>query len=147
MFKSAGFLSQTTESHIHSFVDGSVTPVESLYANTFHTEAPPGSLTVFRGDSLESRGRGMSWTSYRECAASFAEDGRASVGIRAGIFRAVIPSRAVLAIFGDSREQEIVVNPHMLRGRIERVETVEPDWDEIERQRRDFARVFHLEEG
>jgi hypothetical protein len=32
--------------------------------------------------------------------------------------RAVVPPRAVLAMFGDEREQEIVVNPNMLTGRI-----------------------------
>ena len=36
----------------------------------------------------------------------------------------LVPPRAVLALFGDDREQEVVVNPNMLRGRIEFDETI-----------------------
>jgi hypothetical protein len=122
MFKAAGFLSQTKETQVHH-PDGSVTAVEPLFEITLHTGQPTGPLTVWRGASLESGGRGMSWSEYRECAAKFAGD-PADLGIESGIFEATIPGRAVLAIFGDHREQEIVVNPYMLRGRIRLVERV-----------------------
>lgn len=55
-----------------------------------------------------------------ECAADFAD--KVWPGAEAGIYPAEIPGRAVFDVIGGPREQEIVVNPGMLRGRIVLVE-------------------------
>jgi hypothetical protein len=82
-----------------------------------HVETKPKApLPLWRGASL-TRARGMSWSVHRDCAATFAH-GAAEFGVEAGIFRAVVPPVAMLASLGDEREQEIVVNPNRLRGRI-----------------------------
>ena len=44
--------------------------------------------------------------------------------VDAGVFSATIPVCAVLAVFGDEREQELVVNPNMLRNRVVLDETL-----------------------
>jgi hypothetical protein len=108
LFKAAGFISAGYE--------------KSENAYELHWDQPTEPVTVWRGAALD-RGRGMSWTLHRGCAADFAE-AAARLGFDAGVFRAVVPPRAVLACFGDEREQEIVVNPHMLIHRIELAETI-----------------------
>lgn len=102
-------------------------------------DQPTELVTVWRGAALD-RGRGMSWTVHRECAAEFAE-AASRLGFEAGVFRAVVSPRAVLACFGDEREQEVVVNPNMLTHRIELDETiparelqVQPGWPQSERE-------------
>jgi len=60
----------------------------------------------------------MSWSSYRQCAMEFAQ-GKADVWGAGTLYRATVPGRAVLAQFVDFREQEVAVNPHFLRARIE----------------------------
>lgn len=81
------------------------------------TERPSEPLELWRGAAVATNGRGFSWSVHRECAVEFAE-GVAGVGFDAALFRAVVPPRAMLALFGDWREQEVVVNPNMLRGRV-----------------------------
>ncbi len=44
--------------------------------------------------------------------------------VDAGVFSVTIPVCAVLAVFGDAREQELVVNPNMLRNRVVLDETL-----------------------
>jgi UDP-glucose 6-dehydrogenase len=59
----------------------------------------------------------MSWTFYADCAEQFAVANLVHEDDQPAVFRATIPGRAVLAVFCDEREQEVVVNPHMLRER------------------------------
>jgi hypothetical protein len=59
----------------------------------------------------------MSWSLHRGVATNFA-DGDAAKGIESAVWHATIPARAVLAMFGDERETEVVVNPNMLRARV-----------------------------
>jgi hypothetical protein len=110
MFKAAGFLCRTEE-----WAESGVA-VSPRFEISWTRERPAGQLTVWRGAALSTGDRGMSWTLHRECAADFAN--KVWAGAEAGIYQAEIPGRAVLAVFGDPREQEIVVNPSMLRGRI-----------------------------
>lgn len=135
MFKAAGFLSRTVSSSLH----------QPAFEISLHDGPPTESLIVWRGAALASAGRGMSWSFYPECAAKFAQSAadspRQGHWIEAGVFRATIPGRAVLAVFGDHREQEVVVNPNMLRGRIELVEAVRPSEDALRRRER-LKRMF-----
>jgi hypothetical protein len=112
MFKSAGFVSL--------IVNTRWTPLGGSSVNDrgfdLITEKPTAPVKVWRGASFERRGRGMSWTLERECAVDFAE--RAAPLAESGVFSALVPPRAVLAVFGSSHEQEVVVNPNMLRGRV-----------------------------
>ena len=109
--------------------NGSVEKITTTYPTEL-IEAPPDSPpTIWRGASLTSNARGFSWTQYRECAEEFAQ-GRADRS-PSGLYRAEVPGRAVLAVFGDDREQEFVVNPNMLRGRVQLVATIEPETREV----------------
>lgn len=101
LFKAAGFAVIT---------GGTVSEYEHL------TVKPTEPITVWRGAAL-TNGGGMSWSIHRECARVFAV-GVSREGIESAVFEATIPGRAVLALFGDQREQECVVNPNMLRGRV-----------------------------
>lgn len=89
-------------------------------------DRPEGPLTVWRGASIEDAGRGMSWSVHRACALDFAERILAPVS---GLYMAEVPGRAILAVFGDEREQEVVVNPNMLRGRVTLAQTVETGFE------------------
>ena len=109
MFKAVGFFSVSATVK----VDGS----EVSPAFVHVTERPTEQITVWRGAALSTDGRGMSWSVHREVAETFAE-AEAGFGIDAGVWRATVPGSAVLAMFGDERETEVVVNPNMLRGRI-----------------------------
>ena len=111
LFKAAGFTVVTGETV------GTVAEYEHL------TEKPTEPVTVWRGAAL-TNGRGMSWSTHRECARGFAV-GVSQDGIESAVFEATVPFRSVLALFGDQREQECVVNPNMLRGRV-RVDEVIP---------------------
>lgn len=78
-------------------------------------------VEVYRGAPDRTKGRGMPWSADLAKAQWFA-DRWASRGVSAGLYRAVIPPEAVLAVFFDGRnESEVVVNPNKLRGRVERV--------------------------
>jgi hypothetical protein len=81
----------------------------------------------------------MSWTQYEEVAQSFAQGGADKYGQPSGVFLAKLPGRAVLAMFADEREEEVVVNPNMLRGRVELVRRVDMS-DEAKRRRERHAR-------
>ncbi len=126
MYRAAGFLCQVCEVWTSSD-DGDRKQNPIAYATDLVEEPPLGPVIVWRGASLESRGRGLSWTQYRECGVNFAQAWANVYRVASGLYRAELPGRAVLAIFGDDREQEIVINPNMLRGRIERVTTVDPE--------------------
>jgi len=114
MFKAAGFLSQVAE----------VVGKPSRYATELAETRPTRPLVVWRGASLDSNGRGFSWTQYQECGQGFAQAWADVYQRASGLYRAEVPGRAVLAIFGDDREQEVVVNPNMLKGRVELVATI-----------------------
>ena len=81
---------------------------------------PTEGITVWRGTSIASKGRGMSWTLDRDKVRWFAERWSRTKH-DAAVFEATIPPRAILGSTGfsdESRgEREIIVNPNMLRGR------------------------------
>jgi hypothetical protein len=128
LFRACGFLSQVAE----------VRGITSAFAAS-RRDAPPDTIRIWRGARLESRGRGMSWTQYEEVAQSFAQGGADKYGQPSGVFLAKLPGRAVLAMFADEREEEVVVNPNMLRGRVELVRRVDMS-DEAKRRRERHAR-------
>lgn len=80
-------------------------------------------MTVYRGSSTKSGGRGMSWTLDAQKAKWFAVRRCSFVHEPCGLYRAVVPLTAVLAMLGGP-EREVVVNPNQLRNRVEMVETV-----------------------
>jgi hypothetical protein len=129
LFRASGFLSQVAE----------VRGITSPFAASLR-DAPPDTITVWRGARLESGGRGMSWTQYEDCAQNFAQVGADTHRQPSGVFLAKLPGRAVLAMFADEREEEVVVNPNMLRGRVELVRRVDMS-DEATRRRKRLARL------
>jgi hypothetical protein len=123
LFRASGFLSQVAQ----------VRGITSPFAASLR-DAPPDTIRIWRGARLESRGRGMSWTQYEDCAQNFAQVGADTHGQPSGVFLAKLPGRAVLAMFADEREEEVVVNPNMLRGRVALVRRVDMS-DESKRRR------------
>lgn len=120
LFKATGFLI--------GFVDvvKGGEPVEATYRHL--TELPTEPITVWRGAALSTHGRGMSWSVHRDCARDSFAQARANLSDGpSGLFRATIPPQAILALFGDEREQEVVVNPNRLRGHIALEEEVLPE--------------------
>jgi hypothetical protein len=117
LFKSVGFLAAWEGEWMDARDSDALDDVEPHL--TYLAKRPKESLTAWRGASLRSRGWGMSWTLYREVAARFAQWHADVEDTEGAIFRAVVPPAAMLGCFvtGDE-EQEIVVNPQMLRGRI-----------------------------
>jgi hypothetical protein len=77
---------------------------------------PMESLTVCRGVKDEVTDRRMSWTLDLDEARWFGDRFRVGVGV---VYRALVPPPAVLARFETRRESEVVINPNMLRGRVE----------------------------
>lgn len=123
MFKATGFVCRVL-----------TTPgIRSAYPMDFAEERPPGPLTVWRGAYLSKRGRGLSWSLHRECAVQFA-DAAANRDGRAALYRVTVPSAAVLGMFADAREQEVVVNPDFLRGRVEVDREVEATPESVQRR-------------
>lgn len=136
LFKSAGFIVAGVD---QTRVGDEV--IENTYAHL--TERPAEPITVYRGAALRTRGRGLSWSLYRECARdNFAQPWADAYEQPSGLYRATVPPRAILALFGDHREQEVVVNPNMLRGRVELVERVEPDRRALAERERRFRAVI-----
>lgn len=119
LFKAAGVLRVFVDVHC----GGELVPTKFQHL----TEKPTEPITVWRGAALSTKGRGMSWSVHRECAKRFAQAWADLYRSPTGLFRASVPPRSILALFGDDREQEVVVNPSMLRGRVEIVEEVEPE--------------------
>ncbi len=95
------------------------------------SKPPTCDLEVYRGARLQTRGRGMSWSLDREKAQWFAERW-AIWRVPAGVFAFTAPPRAVLAMFNDRAEQEVVVNPHMLRNRLRLVNQLPFPLDSME---------------
>jgi hypothetical protein len=100
MFKSAGFVS-----------DGPSQPTEALQ--------------VYRAARVWTNGHGLAWTLTADVALIFYRRWR-EAGFHAGLYRATVRPAAVLARFDGRQEREAVVNPNMLRGRIEVLETGGP---------------------
>ncbi len=79
-------------------------------------------VTVYRGAATWTHGRGMSWTTSRERGDWFM---RCWLMLEPrSLYRATVPPSAVLARFNGREEEEVVVNPHMLRSRVEVVESL-----------------------
>lgn len=92
---------------------------------------PAAPVVVWRGATVASKGRGMSWTLDQPRARWFAERLALYGFDDAAVYEATLPPRAVLAMFNDRAEQEVVVNPNMLRGRIHVVEVVDRPADAV----------------
>lgn len=122
MFKEAGFLSRMVTSRLLR-PSGEWEDVIERFPIAL-MEPPTSPLTIWRGASLSSQGRGMSWTQFRDCAVTFAQAWADIHQGGSGLFRAVVPPAAVLAMFRDEREDEVVVNPNMLRGRVSLVDAI-----------------------
>jgi len=82
------------------------------------TPQPTEPLTIYRGAELSTRGHGMSWSLLRGIAEQHAEMQMMSLsGFVAGVFETTVAPSAVLAmIVEDAGEDEVIVNPHRLRG-------------------------------
>jgi hypothetical protein len=101
------------------------------------TEPPLEPVEIWRGAALDT-GCGMSWTLHRDCALQFAQGHADLHGRPGGLWRAVAPPHAVLALSTDEREQEIVVNPYVVARSRELVSEV-PVSAEVERLHQAFA--------
>jgi hypothetical protein len=119
---------------------GESTPVAAAYGHL--TEPPTGSLEVWRGAAPDSA-CGMSWSVHRDCALGFAQGGADRHG-RGALYRAVVPPHGVLALFGDEREQEVVVNPYVVARSRVLVEEVPMSAEAVE-MRDNLLRVFGVE--
>jgi hypothetical protein len=88
------------------------------FVSTAATPQPIEPLTIYRGAELSTNGLGMSWTLLRGIAEDHAEMQMMSLsGFAAGVFEAEVSADAVLAmIVEDAGEDEVIVNPHRLRG-------------------------------
>ena len=84
---------------------------------------PTSPIRAWRGASVTSEGRGMSWTIDPKQAGDFAFRRSDRLGIPTAIYVTLIPPTAILALSGfseDSRgEEEIIVDPIALDGQIE----------------------------
>jgi hypothetical protein len=119
---------------------GESTPVAAAYAHL--SELPAEPLEIWRGAAPNSA-CGMSWSVHRDCALGFAQGGADRHG-RSALYRAVVPPHGVLALFGDEREQEIVVNPHVVARSRVLVEEVTMSAEAAERQDK-MLRAFGVE--
>jgi hypothetical protein len=114
LFRAAGFVSASAN---YATIDRDGTRTETAPAFEHVIDKPTGPVTVWRGAGLDTGGRGMSWTVHRDVAINFAQE-VARNSIEAAIWRTVVPPDAVLAMFGDERETEVVVDPTMLSDQI-----------------------------
>jgi hypothetical protein len=82
------------------------------------TPQPTEPRTIYRGAELSTNGLGMSWSLIREIAEDHAEMQMMSKSAFAtGVFETTVAPSAVLAMaIEDAGEDEVIVNPHRLRG-------------------------------
>ena len=73
-------------------------------------ERPTASLTIYRG-APESHRIGMAWTQSETIARQFRDGKRERLRVEAFAFQATAYPEAVLALFDDRREREVVVDP------------------------------------
>jgi len=127
-------------------------PVAAALEHVHFEKQPTESLTVYRGEATRTQGRGMSWTLDPACAEKFAIDTILNPETaEPTVFEATVPGRAVLAVFCDERDQEVVVNPKMLVGRAAPVVVVDGEREERFRaalaeqraHRERLRRLFH----
>ena len=111
MYLAAGYIAQCVDVRR----DGE--RVKPRYEHIHFDGQPSHPLTLWRGTSIRAGGRGMSWTLHVGEAEEFARGLPMLDEAVPAVFQTTVPGRAVLAVFCDEREQEVVVNPHMLRGR------------------------------
>lgn len=74
---------------------------------------------------------GMAWTQPETIAGHIRDGKRRRLGLEALAFQAAAGEDAVLALFGDRREREAVIDPALITG-ARRV--LRPTWDGDERQ-------------
>jgi hypothetical protein len=58
----------------------------------------------------------MAWTQSETVARQFRDGKRQRLRVEALVFRATAPPEAVLALFDDRREREVVVDPTLITG-------------------------------
>ena len=78
----------------------------------------PDTVPIYRGCSKE-RVRGISWTTDRTVAKSFASGHRGVAVPNASLAHAIIPKGAVFCVFTDRQESEVLIDPD----RLQKVET------------------------
>lgn len=117
LFKAVGFIG-------FDFTDGAAIP------------PPSRPLLLYRGVGPSRSPAGMAWTEDLETAREFANsaDNR-SAGV---VYRALVPPRAVLAIFRDKEENEVVVDPRELN----QIEVAEPADPTVTRQKLEKSRSW-----
>jgi hypothetical protein len=74
---------------------------------------PGGALTIYRG-APESHRIGMAWTQSETIAGHFRDGKRRRLGVEAFVFQASAGEDAVLALFDDRREREVVIDPALI---------------------------------
>ena len=74
----------------------------------------PDPVTIYRGCS-RARVRGVSWTTDRASAATFARGHRSIAVPDPVIAQATMPKQAVFAVFTERSETEVLVDPRRLR--------------------------------
>lgn len=112
MYRASGFVTRCVEG-----VRVGDEPVAAAYEHVHFEKQPTEPLSVYRGVGKRSHARGLSWTLHQECAEDFAARHLLPGDYEPTVFQATVPGRAVLAVFCDEREQEVVVNPNVLAGR------------------------------
>jgi hypothetical protein len=118
LFKAVGVIIR----HDPRLSDAEAAPKDFEYM----VELPSRPFRVWRGAALSTDGRGMAWSAHRECATRFARHGAEVHRTPSGVFRTTVPPNAILALLTNWHEQEVVVNPNELRGRIALVEEIAP---------------------
>jgi hypothetical protein len=76
-------------------------------------ERPTRALTIYRG-APESHRIGMAWTQSEAIARQFRDGKRQRLRVEAFVFQATAHPEAVLGLFDDRREREVVVDPTLI---------------------------------
>lgn len=78
-------------------------------------QKPTSAVTIYRG-APESHRIGMAWTQSETIARQFRDGKRQRLRVETLVFRATAHPEAVLALFDDRRECEVVVDPALITG-------------------------------
>jgi hypothetical protein len=121
LFRATGFVSRVICGSLIS-ANGGVVKTPPAYGAEILTAPPTSPRHLWRGSSIESGGRGFSWTSLPDRALAFAEGWEDHWKKPFGVFEADVPGSAILAFFADDQEEEVVVDPTALGGLMSQVE-------------------------